>query len=84
MTPDARAIAAKLTKAQRDAVLWLPADGTRRPWGGASSDRDVHRDLRCLGLGDGKIDRTTSMMMRWATPLGRAVREILVQEQNHG
>jgi hypothetical protein len=78
-------IARGLTAAQRRALLWLPADGSERPWYAGSGHFDGHKDLRRMRLASGKIDRGRSTMMRWLTGLGVQVRaEVERMEEENG
>jgi hypothetical protein len=80
MQDDPADIARRLSPAQKRALLWLPGDGSDRPWYAGSGNFDGHKDLRGMALASGKADRHTFSMMRWATPLGLRVRALLEQE----
>lgn len=70
MTP--AAIAAKLTPAQRKALMWLPADGCSRPLGMKPPSMQAREFLRAMDL----MEAPTPSMRR-ASPLGLAVRAVL-------
>ena len=84
MTP--AEIAARLTEAQKRALLWLPGDGSERRTAEAS-DCDCYRfwqafrKLALLGVVHRRPLRKWPTPIMWSlTPLGREVRAIIEKE----
>ncbi|MBX9594222.1 MAG: hypothetical protein K2X46_07665 [Roseomonas sp.] len=75
-TPTAAQIAARLTPAQRKALLWLPGDGKCVRADGKTTPPLQEREfLRAMDL-----MAAPSLRFRRITPLGAEVRAILAQE----
>ncbi len=83
MTP--AEIAARLTPAQKRALLWLPGDGeprTRRNWREIVPRRDVLWRLCELGLAaEWESQQARPLFAYSLTDFGQAVRAIVEQEQ---
>lgn len=79
MPADPAKIARALTPAQKRALLWLPADGTRRDVYQGGPHSNVLWRVRRKGLA---IDVGVSVFR--ASPLGLVVRELLEKERTDG
>jgi hypothetical protein len=77
-------IAKRLTKAQKAALLWLPADGSARQWFSGVGNQEGHKQLRSEFLANARVDRRSCIMNRWATEEGLLVRAELEKELHHG
>lgn len=73
-------IAARMTKAQRRAILWLPKDGKQRCWC-LRDQTDFRPGIEGISFELRKIARGSFDATWWRlTPLGAAVRAVVAKE----
>ena len=82
-------IAARLTKAQRRAILWLPKDGSevervKQPMTAAVASLEMRFSDVCKGRSIRTASGRWSCMAYRLTPLGAAVRAVVAKEDGDG